>query len=82
MSNCEQIAQVAQEKWAIVSDMLRSIRTNDQIAQFFEQITDFLFRSPKMSDSLKKIVFEKFFKFKKAKVLIIPSERFAQVAQK
>ena len=33
MSDCEEIAQVAQDKWATVSKMLRSLWTNEQIAQ-------------------------------------------------
>ena len=30
MSDCEQIAQVAQRKWAIVSKLLRSLKTNER----------------------------------------------------
>ena len=30
MSNHEQIAQVAQRKWATVSESLRSLKTNEQ----------------------------------------------------
>ena len=82
MSDCEQIAQVAHDKWV-----------NEQITLFFEQIAHFLFHSQKMSDSLKKfeeIMFfctflQYFWKYlKKAKVSLIPSERsewIAQVAQ-
>ena len=32
MSDCERITQVAHDKWANVSDSLRSLRTNEQIA--------------------------------------------------
>ena len=31
MSNCEQFAQIAQDKWATVSKLLRSLRTNEQL---------------------------------------------------
>ena len=74
MSKCEQFAQAAQEKWAIASDLLRLLMTNEwmwvihsgrsgQMGKwanrlgfyFLEQIAHFLFRSQKMSDSLKKI---------------------------
>ena len=30
MSNCEQFAQIAQDKWATVSESLRSLKTNEQ----------------------------------------------------
>ena len=86
MSDCEQIAQVAHDKWANVSDLLRSLRTNEQMSKklsFFKQIAHFLFCSQKMSDSLKKIRKNRFFTFsqfflkflKKAKDSLIPSER-------
>ena len=64
MSDCEQIAQVAHDKWANVSDLLRSLRTNEQMSKklsFFKQIAHFLFCSQKMSDSLKKIRKNRFF---------------------
>ena len=92
MSDCEQIAQVTHDKWANVSDSLRLLRTNERMSKlfvFFEQITHFLFCSQKMSNSVKKfgkivffVHFYNFFEvFKKAKVLLIPSEQIAQVAQ-
>ena len=31
MSNCERFAQIAQEKWATVSELLRSLRGNEQL---------------------------------------------------
>ena len=53
MSECERFAQVAQDKWANVSDSLRSLRTKERMSEslgFFEQIAHFLFLSQKMSD--------------------------------
>ena len=58
LSACEQIAQVAHDKWANMSDFHRSLRTNERMSKllgFFEQVTHFLFHSGKMSDSIKKI---------------------------
>ena len=43
MSDCEQIAQVAHDKWANVSNLLRSLRTNERITLFFEQIKSLIF---------------------------------------
>ena len=86
MSDCERIAQVAHDKWSNVRDSLRSLRTNERLARFFEKIAHFLLRSQKMSSSLKKIrknriscmFFTVFFEvFKKANYSLIPS----QVAQ-
>ena len=59
MSDCELIAQVAHDKWAIVSDLLRSLRSNDQMSESLglSKLLISLFRSQKMSYSLKK--FEK-----------------------
>ena len=34
---CEQIAQVAHQKWATMSDLLRSLTKNEQIAQVAHQ---------------------------------------------
>ena len=39
MSDCERITQVAHDKWANVSDSLRSLRTNEQIAHFSLSLT-------------------------------------------
>ena len=53
MSECERFAQVAQDKWANVSDSLRSLGTKERMSEslgFFEQIAHFLFLSQKMSD--------------------------------
>ena len=50
MSDCEQFAQVAHDKWA-----------NEQIALFSEQITYLLICSQKTSDSLNKIWLKCFF---------------------
>ena len=55
MSDCERIAQVAHDKWSNVTDSLRSLRTNERLARFFEKIAHFLLRSQKMSSSLKKL---------------------------
>ena len=89
MSECERIAQVAHNKWANVSDLLRSLMINEQIARFFEWIAHLLFRSQKASDNLKKIGknrnFVRFYSFldflKKGKASLIPSERSEQIAQ-
>ena len=73
MSNCEGIAQVGHDKWAKVSDLLRSLRTNERMSVslvFFERIAHFLVRSQKMSDSLKQIFvcfYQFFLKFLKKK---------------
>ena len=66
MSECEQCAQVTQDKWV-----------NERVAQFFEQIkiTHFLFRSQKI------VFFDIFYSLKKTKDLLVPSERIAHVAQ-
>ena len=51
---CEQIAQVAHQKWETMSDSLRSLMINEQIARFiFEWIARLLFCSQKLSNSLK-----------------------------
>ena len=55
MSYCERIAQFAHDKWANVSNLLRSLRTNEQIALFYSKSIIFSFAHKKMSDSLKKI---------------------------
>ena len=39
---CEQIAQIAHQKWATMSKLLRSLTKNEWIARFFEGITDLL----------------------------------------
>ena len=63
-----------------MSDSLRLLRTNEQIARFFEQIAHFLVCLQKMSDSLKN--FLPFFKvFKNAKGSLISFERSEQIAQ-
>ena len=83
MSYCERIAQFAHDKWANVSSLLRSLRTNEQIALFFSKSIIFLFAHKKMSDSLKKnsnkiLTFGRFYIFSKvflyAKDLLIPTE--------
>ena len=42
MSNCEQFAQITQDKWAIVSKLLRSLRGNEQMSNSL--------RSPKSNE--------------------------------
>ena len=39
---CEQIAQVANQKWATMSKSLRSLTKNEQIARFFDWIAHLL----------------------------------------
>ena len=69
MSDCELIAQVAHDKWAIVSDLLRSLRSNEQMSESLglSKLLISLFRSQKMSYSLKKfekiIFFNVFYSF-------------------
>ena len=66
---CEQIAQVAHQKWATMSDSLRSLRGNERlwvncsgwwanewIAHFFERIVHLLIFGQKRSDSLGKLM--------------------------
>ena len=43
MSDCEQIAQVAHDKWATISDSLRLLMINERIANFF--LSESLIRS-------------------------------------
>ena len=38
MSDCERIAQVAQAKWATVSDSLRSLMINEQMSNSLKKI--------------------------------------------
>ena len=94
MSKCEPFAQfaLAQDEWATVSKPLRSLMTNEQMWAIpsdcsiqmseslgcFEQIAHFLFRSQKMSGSLKQILYVLYSFFK---VLLIPSERSERMAQ-
>ena len=64
MSDCERIAQVAHEKWANVSDSLRSLRTNEWMSKSLGILSKslmFLFSSQKMSNPLKKIPKNRFF---------------------
>ena len=51
--NRERIAQVVHNKRATMSDSLRSLIINEQIARFFERIAHLVFCSQKLSDSLK-----------------------------
>ena len=55
MSDHEQFAQVAHQKWATKSELLTK---NEQIARFFERITHSLIFSQKTSDSLRKLMSE------------------------
>ena len=48
---CEQIAQVAHQKWVTMSDLLRSLTKNERIAHL-------LILSQKTSDSLRKLMSE------------------------
>ena len=52
MSDCEQFAQIAQEKWATVSDSLRSLMINEQMSE----LPDFLSKSLIISLAHKKQV--------------------------
>ena len=87
MSDCDRIAQVAHEKWANVSDLLRSLRTNErQIARFCSKWFILSFAHKIIRKKLYFCtLFTVFYKFKKkTKNLLIPSEqseRIAQVAQ-
>ena len=69
MSYCERFAQIARDKWATVSDLLRSLRINEQMSKslvFSERIAHSLFCSEKTSDLLIKIWLKLyFFVFKK-----------------
>ena len=38
MSDCEQIDQVAHDKWATVSDSLRSLMINEQMSDLLKKI--------------------------------------------
>ena len=62
MSDCERYAQIAQEKWATVSESLRSLRVNERSwAIRSEEMSDVseslisLTKNERMSYSLKKI---------------------------
>ena len=113
-------AKIAQDKWANVSDLLRSLRTNErlwgncldrswqmslmtnewmwairsghsgqmsELIGFLSKSITFIFRSQKISDWLKKffkkiVFFYVFYSIlKKAKDLLIPSERSERIAQ-
>ena len=73
MSDCEQFAQIAQDKWATVSESLRYLRGNEQSWVFrsghSEELSDesksliLLTKNEQISDSLKK------FWLKKSKIL-------------
>ena len=64
MSDYERFTQIAQDKWATVSELLRSLKTNEQPwanpsgrswqMSDREQITQVLMINEQMSDSLKK----------------------------
>ena len=53
---CEQIAQVAHQKWATMSKSLRSLTKNERMSKLlvFEQIAHLLIFGQKTSDSLGK----------------------------
>ena len=38
MSDCEQFAQIAQDKWATVSESLRSLRGNERMSNLLKKI--------------------------------------------
>ena len=69
MSDCERIAQIAQDKWATVSESLRSLKTNERPWAIrsgrSEEMSDVskslisLTKNERMSDSLKKIWLKK-----------------------
>ena len=57
MSDHERFAQVAQKKWAIVSESLRSLTKNEQMSESLVFVSESLIRSflgKKTSDSLGK----------------------------
>ena len=54
MSNHEQFAHILHQKWTTISESLRSLTKNEQIACFFEGIANLLSFSQKPSDSLKR----------------------------
>ena len=82
MSDCEQFAQIAQDKWATVSESLRSLRGNEQLWAIRSGCSE------EMSDLLKKILLKKskilfyYVLFKDKKKNLSNHERFAQVAQR
>ena len=66
MSDCDRFTQIAQDKWATVSELLRSLRGNEsnreriaQVAQdkwaYVSDSLRLLMINERMSDSLKKI---------------------------
>ena len=73
MSDCERFAQIAQDKWATLSELLRSLRGNEQLwairsgrAEEMSNVSESLIlltKNERMSDSLKK------FWLKKSKIL-------------
>ena len=54
MSNHEQFAHILHQKWTTISESLRSLTKNEQIACFFEEIANLISFSQKPSDSLRK----------------------------
>ena len=58
MSDHERFSQVAQKKWAIVSESLRLLTKNERIAPFFERIAHSLIFGQETSNSLGKQVSE------------------------
>ena len=75
MSDCERIAQVAHDKWANVSNLLRSLMINERMSCFFEWIAHLLFCSQKTSTCSKKFekncIFVRFFTVKEKEGAIV-----------
>ena len=69
MSDCEQFAQIAQDKWAALSESLRSLRGNERSCAIHsgrsEEMSDVseslisITKNERMSDLLKKILAKK-----------------------
>ena len=93
MSDYEWIAQVAHDKLANLSDLLRSLRTNEQtskLLRFLSKLLIFLFSLHKISNSIKNsknhmfCTILQFFEVEKKKKIcsfFLSSEQIAQVAQ-
>ena len=58
MSDHERFALIAQRKWAIVSESLRSLTKNEQMSESLIFLTDLLICRQKTSDSLRNLISE------------------------
>ena len=91
MSDCEQFAQITQDKWATVSESLRLLMTNELMSELLVCLSESLVRAfaqKKQGDHLKKltkiIIFVTFFVLLNAHSLFFNEqcERIAQVSHK